>query len=135
VNGYLLDTNHLSGYLSRHRGLESRVESHLRRGDRFGITLPVLCEYRAGVALGKHSKRNLSRLALARRFLKFWPIDERTAIEFAAIVVETRQGGRALGQFDALIAAVARQYDFTLLTADNDFASVGHLIRVENWLS
>jgi tRNA(fMet)-specific endonuclease VapC len=135
VNGYLLDTNHLSAYLKRHAALIQRIESHLRMGDRFGITLPVLCEYRAGVALGKKSQRNLARLAAARRFLKLWPLDERTSIEFAALVKDLRQRGRALGQFDALIAAVARQHGFTLLTADSDFASVVHLMRVENWLS
>jgi predicted nucleic acid-binding protein len=135
VNRYLLDTNHLSADLKRHAGLESRIELHLRMGDRFGITLPVLCEYRAGVALGKKSQGNLARLAAARRVLKLWPLDERTAIEFAALVKDLKPKGQMLGQFDALIAAVVRQHDLTLLTADGDFRSITHLIRVENWLT
>jgi predicted nucleic acid-binding protein len=38
-----------------------------------------------------------------------------------------------LSQFDLLIAAFARQYKSTLLTADRDFDSVERL-RIENWL-
>ena len=38
-----------------------------------------------------------------------------------------------LAQFDLLIAAVARQFKLTLLTADQDFQPVSRL-RIENWL-
>jgi len=52
VTRYLLDTNHLSAYLDRNSVLEARVDARLLAGNRFGITLPVLCEYRAGIAAG-----------------------------------------------------------------------------------
>jgi hypothetical protein len=65
VNRYLLDTNHLSAYLDRHAQLESRIDSALLAGDRFGIVLPVLCEYRAGIALGSRYQRNFVRLQAA----------------------------------------------------------------------
>jgi predicted nucleic acid-binding protein len=38
-----------------------------------------------------------------------------------------------LSQFDLLIAALARQYKLTLLTADRDFEPVERL-KIENWL-
>ena len=53
MNRYLLDTNHLSAYLDRHPVLQPRVDAALRVGDRFGICLPVLCEYRAGIRLSR----------------------------------------------------------------------------------
>lgn len=62
---YLLDTNHLSAYLNRHSALEARVDAGLLAGARFGITLPVLCEYRAGIAAGKRFQRNVARLRAA----------------------------------------------------------------------
>jgi predicted nucleic acid-binding protein len=93
MNRYLLDTNRLSAYLDRHAILEARIDAAMRAGDRFGITLPVMCEYRAGIAIGRRSQRNLGRLQ----------------------------------------AAVARQHDLTLLTADGDFQGVPRL-RTENWL-
>jgi tRNA(fMet)-specific endonuclease VapC len=133
VKRFLLDTNHLSAYLDRHAQLETRVDAGLCGGDRFGITLPVLCEYRAGIGSGRRLKRNLARLSAALEILRLWPVVRQTAEEFARLFQELRQAGRMLSQFDLLIAAVTRQYDLTLLTADRDFQGVAGL-RIENWL-
>ena len=130
---YLLDTNHLSAYLDRHAALEARVDACLLAGDRFGITLPVLCEYRAGIAAGSRYQRNLARLAKAMEVFRLWPADQHTAVEFGNLFQELRQAGRMLSQFDLLIAASARQHDLTLLTGDRDFEGVQRL-RIENWL-
>ena len=134
MNQYLLDTNHLSAYLKRQPVIESRIRAALDRGDRCGITLPILCEYRAGLAMGKRSQRNLARLKDARAYLRLWPLDEKTAIEFGRVAGELRQIGRPIGQFDTLIAASARQLDLILLTADTDFNAVPRL-KIENWLA
>jgi len=133
MNRYLLDTNHLSAYLDRHVSLEERIDAALRGGDRIGLCLPVLCEYRAGIRLGRRYQRNLSRLNAALRFLRLWPIDEETAAEFADLFRELRAVGRVMSQFDLLIATVARQRGLILLTADQDFRPVAGL-KIENWL-
>jgi predicted nucleic acid-binding protein len=65
LNRYLLDTNHLSAYLDRQAALEKRIDAGLRTGDRFGICLPVLCEYRAGIRLSRRYRQNLARLQFA----------------------------------------------------------------------
>jgi tRNA(fMet)-specific endonuclease VapC len=134
VTRYLLDTNHLSAYVDRNRVLESRIDSAVLIGDRFGITLPVLCEYRAGIAAGTRFQRNLARLNNAMKMLRIWPVDVQTAAEFGTLFRDLRQIGRVLSSFDLLIAASARQHDLTLLTADNDFLAVPRL-RQENWLT
>jgi predicted nucleic acid-binding protein len=133
VNRYLLDSNHLSAYLDRQPTLTPRVNAALRAGDRFGICLPVLCEYQAGIRLSQRYRQNLARLHAALAIIRVWPTDEQTAAVFAALFQELRSAGRALSQFDLLIAAVARQFNLTLLTADLDFQPVS-LLRVENWL-
>jgi predicted nucleic acid-binding protein len=130
---YLLDTNHLSAYLDRQPALTQRVDAALRAGDRLGICLPVRCEYRAGIRLGRRYQQNLARLQAALAIFRLWPADEQTAAEFAVLFQELRSAGRMLSQFDLLIAAVARQCKLTLLTADQDFKPVSRL-RVENWL-
>ena len=121
---YLLDTNHLSAYLDRQPTIEAKVDAALRAGDRVGICLPVLCEYRAGIRLSRRFKQNLARLQAALSVLRLWPEDEGTAVEFAEIFRELRAEGRMLSQFDLLIAALARQRGLTVLTADQDFRSV-----------
>jgi tRNA(fMet)-specific endonuclease VapC len=133
VKRYLLDTNHLSAYLDRRPELEQRIESALRAGDRFGICLPVLCEYLAGIRRGRRLRQNQSRLQASLTILRIWPADEQTAAEFATLFRELRAAGRVLSQFDLLIAALARQYKLTLLTADRDFDPVKRL-KIENWL-
>ncbi len=113
--------------------MESRIDAALRAGDRFGICLPVLCEYRAGIRLGNRYRQNLARLQTALGIFRLWPADESTAVAFAELFQELRSAGTMLSQFDLLIAAVARHYKVTLLTADHDFQRVRGF-RVENWL-
>ncbi len=131
---YLLDTNHFSAYLDGHSVLEPRINSALRSGDRVGICLPVLFEYRAGIRLGRYYQRNLARLQYSLSVFRLWPIDADTAIEFAELFAACRAQGRVMSQFDMAIAALARQHQFVLLTADQDFSAVSDL-RQENWLA
>ena len=133
MNRYLLDTNHLSAYLDRQPSLESKVDAALLAGQRFGICLPVLCEYRCGIRAGRRFKRNLARLQAALSMLRLWPVDEETAVECAELFQELRAAGKMLSQFDLLIAATARQHRLILLSADKDFRPVERL-KVENWL-
>lgn len=130
---YLLDTNHLTAYLDRQAMVEARVDGALRAGDRVGLCLPVLCEYRAGIRMSRRFQRNLARLQAALSVLRLWPADEQTAIEFGELFQELRTAGQMLSQFDLLIAALARQHQLTLLTADTDFRVVAGL-KMENWL-
>jgi predicted nucleic acid-binding protein len=113
--------------------LTGRTETALRAGDRFGICLPVLCEYRTGIRISRRFRQNLARLQAALTIIRLWPTDEQTAAEFAELFQELRSIGRMLSQFDLMIAAVARQFDLTLLTADQDFQPVNRL-KIENWL-
>jgi predicted nucleic acid-binding protein len=83
VNRYLLDTNHLSAYLDRHPVLQPRVDTALRNGDRFGICLPVHCEYRAGIRVSRRHRQNLAWFQAALALFRLWPTDAGTAAEFA----------------------------------------------------
>jgi tRNA(fMet)-specific endonuclease VapC len=133
LNKRLLDTNHLSAYLDRKPALELRIDNGLRAGDRFGICLPVLCEYRAGIRMGRRFRQNLARLQAALSVFRLWPADESTGVVFGEIFQELRSAGKMLSQFDLLIAAIARQHKLTLLTADSDFQPVRG-VKIENWL-
>jgi predicted nucleic acid-binding protein len=71
VNRHLLDTNHLSAYLDRQPALEQKIDAGFRAGHRFGICLPVLCEYRAGIRMSRRFRQNLARLQLTQLRLFF----------------------------------------------------------------
>ncbi len=119
--------------LGRHPTLEPKVDDAFRRGDRVGVCLPVLCEYRAGIRVGRRFQKNLTRLETALSVLRIWPLDEGTAHEFGDIFQELRKAGQPLSPFDLLIAALARQHGLIVLTADQDFQRVKRL-QVQNWL-
>ena len=106
---YLLDTNHLSAYLDRYAALEARVDAGLLAGDRFGITLPVLCEYRAGIVAGSRLQRNLARLTAAMEIFHLWPADQHTAVEIGNQFQELRQADDFLGGKTESLAAAQRQ--------------------------
>lgn len=131
---YLLDTNHLSAYMDGRAGVTERVDAGIIRGNRFGICLPVLCEYRAGIRISKYRQRNMARLESALSFVRLWPADNETAVHFSDLYADLRKRGRMLGQFDLLIAAIARQHKLVLLTADADFDALKG-VRVRNWIS
>jgi tRNA(fMet)-specific endonuclease VapC len=133
LNRYLLDTNHLSAYVDRQPGLVQKINKSMRAGDRFGICLPVICEYRAGIRLSRRFKQNLARLSQALALIRLWPMDAQAAAEFGDMFWDLRSKGKTLGPFDLLIASVAVQQGLTLLTADRDFNVVTQL-RQENWL-
>jgi tRNA(fMet)-specific endonuclease VapC len=60
--------------------------------------------------------------------------DENAAREFGKIQGELRQIGRPTGQLDALIAAVARSRNDTLVTNNTrHFINITNL-QLENWL-
>ena len=87
---YLLDTNHLSAYCDA-KAVEHRVENAIGLGHRFGVTVPVLCEYQAGIVAGNRYQKNLARLEKAMQRFRIWPVDEATSFEFASIVKELRR--------------------------------------------
>ena len=130
---FLLDTNHLSHAVDcesvvAQRILEARLEGH-----RVGVCLPVLCELEAGsrfVNRPVEYRRNLDQLL---RQLRIWPMDTETTRLYGDLYAELRSKGRALSSVDIMIAALCRQFDCTLLTADRDFEAVSD-VTAENWL-
>lgn len=133
MSRYLVDSNHLSAYLDSQPVVTPRIDAAIQAGHRVGVCLPVLCEYRAGIRLGRRYQQNLTRLRAAMHVFRFWPTDADTAAEYGRIAQELRAVGRQLAQFDLLIAAIARQHGLILLTADQDFQPVSQL-QIENWL-
>jgi predicted nucleic acid-binding protein len=129
---YLLDTNHLSAYLDR-RPIKARITAALLSGNRFGVCLPVLCEYRAGIRQGRKQRENLRRLATSMKYFRIWPMTADTPLMYAETVTFLKSIGQSRAQFDVLIAAIAEQHSLTILTADRDFDVIPN-VDIENWL-
>ena len=65
--------------------------------------------------------------------MRVWPIDNSTAILYGIIHYDLKRRGRVLSQVDMMLAALARQMKVTLVTTDQDFASLPD-VPTENWL-
>ena len=130
---YLLDTNHISPLVTPGHPLRRRVRKVWRAGHVFHTCAPVVTEVRFGFLIlpkAADSERQYRRL---RPAVKVWWVKENDAELAARLQTSLRRRGVQLKTVDALIAAVALQHDFTVLTTDKDFQPIGNL-RVENWL-
>jgi len=131
--GFLLDTNHLSEALRPVSRIRDRIGQLRILGVRVGTCVPVLCELEAAFPSGDRGeayRRALNRL-LGR--VRLWPLEREVARAYGEVFQELRRRGRVLSQVDMILAALARQRDFTLATADRDFEALPD-VRTENWL-
>ena len=132
--GFLLDTNHIGQAVMPNSVVRQRIIDMRLAGVRLGTCVPVLCEIEAGiqqVARPEMYRRNLERLL---EQVRVWPIDRTTAHLFGVIHHDLKMRGRVLSQVDMMLAALARQMQVKIATADKDFITLPD-IATENWLS
>lgn len=130
---YLLDTNHLSPFVTLDHPLRYILIERLQQGDTFSIAVPVLTEFLFGIQTRPRAVTNLHEWQTYQNAFGYYEIDRNDATIAATLQVTLRQRGRQLQTVDALIAAVALRYGLTLLTTDRDFGAVTGLMQ-ENWL-
>ncbi len=130
---YLLDTNHASPLVTLDHPLRRRVMAAIEAGHTFALPAVVIAELLFGYGLLPRAAQNMQEWERLRASLDVIAVEERDALDAAAIRVHLRQQGWQLNVVDALIAAMALRYDFCLLTTDGDFDAVPDL-RCENWL-
>jgi tRNA(fMet)-specific endonuclease VapC len=132
--GYLLDTNHLSEAIRPVSRVRDRIEQARRSGLRVGTCVPALCELQA--AIQPLTRRDRYEQALRRLLgrVRVWPMDQTVPRVYGQVFTELRHRGRVLSQVDMMLAALARQMDLTVVTADRDFDALPD-IRKDDWLA
>jgi predicted nucleic acid-binding protein len=129
---YLLDTNHVGMAVNPASVVGQRIFEARLAGVRLGTCLPVLCEIEAGMRQVRHKvkyRRDLNHLLLQ---LRLWPVDLNTTRIYGDLYMELRRQGRVLSQVDIMVAALARQMRFTILTTDRDFDALADL-QTADW--
>lgn len=117
-----LDTN---AYRALDDG-NAKLSSLVKTVPRIGLPVIVLGELYYGIFLGGKREKNLSNLNrfLALPRVELLHVDETTTKLFGEIAAQLRQNGRPIQQDDMWIAALCKQYGYTLATADKDFDAV-----------
>lgn len=129
---YILDSGIASDFVNRRRGVFEQARSAVARGDRIGITTPVLGELWAGIHLSATYERN--RLRLERNLASFtiWPFDAAAAEEYGRLFAELKRMGRPMQQVDIQIAAIARVLgNSSVVSKDSDFLAIPGLDVVD----
>jgi tRNA(fMet)-specific endonuclease VapC len=133
MKAFLMDTNHVSHFLSGHRALQDRVRVSQGQGSIFGISMTVLGELYYAVYASQRPKENLMRLEAFLDAVLLWEFDRLAAEEFGKIQAEQKAKGKPIPPTDAQIAAVARTRRLIVLTNDAHFRFIDGL-TVESWL-
>jgi len=123
----ILDTNGLSGVAE---GAPS-LEPVLRQAAEVAVPVIVLGEYRYGIRQSRHRRRYEEWLMDSLRYFRVLPVDEETAVRYAAIRSELKNAGTPIPANDAWIAALCRQHSLPLVSRDRHFDHVRGLRRIE----
>lgn len=117
-----LDTN---AYRALDDG-NAKLSNLIKTVPEIGIPITVLGELYYGIFLGGKQEENLSNLNrfLALPRVEILHADEITAKVFGEIATQLRRNGRLIQQDDMWIAALCKQYGYTLATAEKDFDAV-----------
>ena len=134
MNGFVLDTNHVSAALPPVSALRNRLQQVHRSGIRLGTCIPVFCELEAGIQESKHEDAIRRALKHVRQIVIIWPLEIEDARRYGELYNDLRRRGRALSQVDIMLAAFATRTKMTLLTTDRDFEALPDL-PTENWLA
>jgi tRNA(fMet)-specific endonuclease VapC len=128
---YLLDTNICIALMKNHPSAVS--EFTLKAEDSYLSTI-VISELYKGVYCSRRVEKNRQTLDEFIRLMPILDFDQQAASEFGKIQAELRKMGKPTGELDALIAAVARSHQFTLVTNNTrHFENITNL-QLENWL-
>jgi predicted nucleic acid-binding protein len=128
----LLDTNVISEMIKTEP--DPRVDTWLSGQAATGLFVTTIteAELRYGVALLPPGRRREALMAMVEAVLvedfadRVLPFDGAAAIAYAEIAAGRRRAGKAIAQFDAQIAAIARSRGCALATRNEaDFAGCG----------
>ena len=121
---YLFDTTAYSELLKGHR----KVAKILKSASEIYIPNVVVAELQYGFHLGSKQAENeklLSRF-VANKKIHILLADNATTNYFVDIAVFARHKGVQLSSHDIWIAALAEQWEATLVSFDNDFQHLAH---------
>ncbi|WP_445635250.1 Ribonuclease VapC [Nostoc sp. DSM 114161] len=128
---YLLDTNICIALLNAN---PQAVTKFNRFFSQCYLSIIVVSELYKGVYCSQQVAKNIEILEQFAELLPVEPFNLDAAIEFGKIQSELRKIGKPTGEFDALIAAVARSRDDVIVNNNiKYFINIANL-KLDNWL-
>ncbi|GKT09318.1 type II toxin-antitoxin system VapC family toxin [Desulforhabdus sp. TSK] len=125
---FLIDTNIVIALFAN----DSTVQQHLSNAIEVFTPATVLGELYYGAYKSSRGKENVSRINEFASQNVVLSCDAATAQWYGQIKDGLRKKGRPIPENDIWIAAIALQYDLTLVTRDDHFQEIAGL-QVEKW--
>lgn len=122
----ILDTNALSAFFDGDSGLRQVIASARE------IFLPVIVlgEYRFGLMHSRERRKIEPAFAAFTSAVRILPVDSGTVEPYAEIRSELKRAGKPMPSNDVWIAALARQYNLSLVSRDTHFDQVNAIQRL-----
>ncbi len=127
MNGKLLDTNAVAALFNEDKVLQSALS-----GAKLLLPFPVIGELYYGAYKSSQVSRNIDRLEQFLSNNETIHSGAATARWYGQIKNELKLKGRPIPENDIWIAAIARQYELTLVTRDAHFNEIAAL-DTESW--
>jgi len=125
---YLLDTNVIIALFAG----DAAVQEHLAVADEIYVPSTAIGELCFGAHKSGRPVENLARVDEFASSSVVLGCDTQTAHRYGEVKAALRKAGRPIPENDIWIAAVALQYDLTLVTSDAHFSGIESL-KAESW--
>jgi len=129
MNGrYLIDTNIIISLFAK----DSQIHNRLSMAEEVFVPCIAVGELYYGAYKALKQKENLDRLEEFALNNTVLPCDINIAKKYGDIKNRLKEKGLPVPDNDIWIAAIAQQYDLTLITRDSHFEAIENL-RCETW--
>ena len=125
---FLLDTNIAIAFLEGELAIVERVT----QADSVLLSSTIVGELYYGAFKSGRVTSNIERVEALVQRIPVLDCDRNTAKVYGQIKNQLRQKGRPLPENDIWIAAIAQQYDLTLVSRDRHFQEIENL-KLEIW--
>jgi tRNA(fMet)-specific endonuclease VapC len=129
MNGrYLLDSNIIIALFAK----DPQIRAHLSEAQEIFIPCIAIGEFYFGAYRSRNTKQNLDRVDEFALHATVLPCDTTTAKIYGNIKQSLKENGQPIPENDIWIAAIAQQYQLTLITKDSHFNTIERL-TIEPW--
>jgi predicted nucleic acid-binding protein len=105
-----------------------KIEELTNHGDTIAVTTITVYELLKGAQLSSRQKENLLYVTEAISSVQILDLSKDACLEAAKIYCTLKEERKLIGEFDILIAAIAKTNGQAILTRDQHFESVPGLI-------
>ncbi len=128
----ILDTSIIVALLKNEEEAKAKIRSLEASGERISTTTITVYELLKGAQISARSEENVAKISELISTLNVLGLSVRACEEASRIYKELRDKGKMIGEFDILIAAIARTFEEGLVTRDDHFKRIGDL-EVKGW--